>query len=950
MGGHSRWFRLSAAALAGSALAAVAAVSGAVPGVAAATSRSAPGAVSASSLQSAWEAAVAGPRLRHALIGAEAYDVTTGRTLASIHGGWRLTPGSVNKLYASAASLADWGDRFSLVTRVDQVRAGGAVYLVGGGGLFGAAIGSPGSGNGGLEQLATAVAARVRGGAARVVGVSTLLRGWTSGPGWDVSEVGAGGDPAVSTLTSDGDDVVATVAAGSRGGTRPVVTLDAADRALVPPGFFRIEDQAVTGPAGGHGTLFARCVPGTGTIVISGVKPLGSQPVKEYLAIGDPALFTAALFQWYLARDGVRLARPATTGTLPAGARGVGSYRSPQSLGSYLYAQNGWSVNEMAENLYRMLGVATGGTGSPQDAQAAITAYLARAHLPQDRVQVDGSGLSVLDEMSAAQLAGLLGYVAHQPYFGPFEHSLIAIGRTRHCTFMCGLMDGTAADGHVWLKTGNLANQWNYAGYARARNGDLIAFALLFDGLQGDNAFGQAIGPIDRMTVDAASWPDEPAGPGARASAAGGGGGDRGLPGSVAALLPAGVAAAVRRGYSPGDVVSASVVRVASGAVAAQSNGQTELQGGLLGRLATVATVLRHAGGLTVGGPEIQAAGRVSGGRVEGDLVLNGRYDPLLSRQQLAGLARSLARSGIRSVAGRLEFVAGGAGPFGDQAYGVTDLPFSTPQEDVGASFSPPASPLTADQDQVTIAVRGAARPGLPAQVTVEPAGTPVRLTGAVGTVRSGPSPAAVWQPGPQAYRLSGSVTPGERTTLLVAPPYPGLVAADWLLASLRSAGITVPGSPVPVTADPGGRRLAGEPAPALAAEAKLALTQPSNVAPFDLYQLLGSHAGADVTALTGWYDQIIDPSGNAADDFLTAGSISGMLAAVDGVPAEAPLVSLLNRPWIVRLPERTTMAGYATGPGGELLAYTVIVNGQLYDPAPDLPSRFEPLITTEGA
>jgi hypothetical protein len=31
----------------------------------------------------------------------------TGRALASVHANWRLTPGSVTKLYATAASLAD---------------------------------------------------------------------------------------------------------------------------------------------------------------------------------------------------------------------------------------------------------------------------------------------------------------------------------------------------------------------------------------------------------------------------------------------------------------------------------------------------------------------------------------------------------------------------------------------------------------------------------------------------------------------------------------------------------------------------------------------------------------------------------------------------------------------------------------------------------------------------
>jgi D-alanyl-D-alanine carboxypeptidase/D-alanyl-D-alanine-endopeptidase (penicillin-binding protein 4) len=900
----------------------------------------APATAVTSPLQSAWQSVLTEPGIRHALIGGFAYDVTTGKTLASIHAGWRLTPGSVTKLYATAASLADWRSRFSLVTRVAQAQAGGPVYLVGGGEEFNASLSKP-SGNAGLADIAKAVAARVHR-ASRVVGVSTLFNGWAAGPAWDLSEVGVIGDPAVSALTSDRDNLVVTAAPGASAGSRPAVTIDPGDPALVPPGFFRVENDAVTGPPGAHSTLFISCTPGTDTIVVTGTEPRGSQPVTGYLAIGNPAQYTAALFQHYLAADGVRLAQPATTGTLPGGAHDVYAYASPQPLSGYIRTQNSWSVNQMAENLYRLLGPARHGPGSPQAAQAAISAYLARAHLGSDRVQVDGSGLSILDEMSAAQVAGLLSYVARQRYFTTFEHSLIHIGRTGQCTFMCGFMDHTAADGHVWLKTGSLANQWNYAGYAHARNGDLIAFALMFDGLQASDSFNQAIGPIDKMTVDVARWPDEPS---ARAAAPAVQ--NAGLPASVAALLPAGAAGAARSGDAPGDVVAASVVNVATGKVVAQVNGQTELQAGLLARLATVATALRQPSRLTLAGPKVQATGPVSGGSVDGNLILAGRNDPMIGRQQLAALARSLAGRGIRSIAGRLEYVAGGSAAFGNQSYGISNLPFSAPYEDVGASFSPPAGPLVVGQDQVSLVVHGAAQPGGPASVTVEPTGSPVRLTGAIQTTGSASArPAAVWQPGPGAYKLSGSVTAGQRTTLLVAPPYPALVAADWFLAALRAAGISVQGAPVPLATDPGGARLASQPPPSLDAEARQAMTDPSNVAPYSMYLQLGPHPGARIAALIGSFDQIVDPSGNAADDFITARSISGMLAAIHADPAEAPLVSLLGQPWIVRQPEHTTVTGYTTGPSGQPLAYTVIINGQLYNPVPDLPSRYEPQIS----
>jgi D-alanyl-D-alanine carboxypeptidase/D-alanyl-D-alanine-endopeptidase (penicillin-binding protein 4) len=910
---------------------------------AARTSAAGPGPISP--LQSAWLSALAEKPIQHAMIGAYAYDVTTGKTLAAIHPDWLLTPGSVNKLYASATALADIGSRFRLVTRVEQARSGGPLYLVGDGDGLGDPLysppGQPEAPNQ-LRQLAESVARKVHS-AAGVVGVSSLFTGWQAGPGWDVSEVPSSGDPLVSALSADFDSVFVAVNPAAAAGRRPVVRLDATDPEWLVPGYFKIEDEATTGPRGSASTLYINSVIGTRTVVITGSIPVGSSRNWGYLSIDDPALFAADLFARYLKQDGVRLTAPDKTGRLPAHSSEVAAKQDPQNLNAYLTEQNSWSINEMAENLYRLDGVAYRGSGSPAASQAAVNAYLAKAHLSRHRVQVDGSGLSVLDEVSARQVVQLLAYAAHQSYFTEFEHSLIHIGRTSQCTFMCGIMDHTAADGTVWLKTGNLANQWNYAGYARAKNGNLIAFTLFFDGLNENNPLGESLGAIDQMTVDAASWPHEPkpesaAKQRAQLAALAADTGD--LPRSVTDKLPASVTAAVRRNYATGEEVSAAVAAVPTGKLVAQSNGQTELQGGLLARLATVSTALSDASKLQLSGPTLSATGPVSGGDLHGNLVLNGNSDPLLSAQQLTALARSVAAQGITSITGHLDYVAADAG----QQFGIPNLPFSTPYEDIGAAFAAPRSPLTVNDDQVAIFVRGTA-PGQPAQVAVGPAGAPVTLTGAVRTTSGGAgSASAAYVPGTHSYRLSGSVRPGGVTQMTVAPPYPGLVGAGEFAAALRQAGVSVPGAPVAVPAS-SGTALASLPPPAPAAEALVALNNPSDVAPFDLYNQLGPNSDSEIAARIGSYDQVIDPSGNAAADFLTADSIAQLLASLHASPQAWPVTSELSRPWIVRLPERTTIAGYARTAGGQLVAYTVIINGQLYQPDPDSASRYEPRI-----
>jgi D-alanyl-D-alanine carboxypeptidase/D-alanyl-D-alanine-endopeptidase (penicillin-binding protein 4) len=932
--GAFRWV----AAVAAGALATLTATAAGPPATAAATA-SRPAAISP--LQSAWLSVLAGRAIEHALVGAYAYDVTTGKTLAAVHQNWRLTPGSVTKLYATATALADWGSRFLLITRVEQARKGGPLYLVGDGDGLYAPPGKP-VGAGQLEQLASSVARRVHR-ATGVVGVASLFTGWTAGPGWDVSEVPSSGDPVVSALTADFDNLYVAVDPGKAPGRRPIVRLDPQDPQMLAPGFFKIDDEATTGRPHSASTIYVNTLIGTRTLVITGSIPAGGKRTWGYLAVGDPALYTADLFAKYLRQDGVRLAGPASTGRLPHRSRQIASYTDPRDLSSYLTWQNSWSINLMAENLYRLDGVAYRGIGSPAASQAAGSAYLSRAGLPQDRVQVGGSGLSVLDEMSARQLVQLLSYVAHQSYFSEFEHSLIHIGRTTQCTFMCGLMDHTAADGTVWLKTGNLANQWNYAGYARAKNGNLIAFALFFDGLNENNPLGESLGPIDRMTIDAASWPHEPKPESAasqRAQLAALAEDSTDLPRSVTAQLPASVAAVVRHDYAGGDEVSAAVAALPTGRVIAQSNGQTELQGGLLARLATVSTALTDAGSLKRSGPAVSATGPVSGGRLDGNLVLTGNSDPLLSAGQLTTLAQAVAARGISKVSGHLDYVAADA----TQQWGIPNLPFSTPYEDIGAAFAPPRAPLTASGDQVTILVRGTTA-GRRAQAVETPAGAPVKLTGTIRTERTaGPAPTAAYVPGTHSYRLSGTLRPGRTARLVVAPPYPGLVAADEFAAALRRAGVSVSGAPTAAAA-PSGTVLASLPAPSAAAEAQVALSSPSDVAPFDLYTQLGTNNDAEIAARIGSYDQVVDPSGNAADDFLTADSIARMLASFHSSPEAGPVIDELSRPWIVRLPERTTIAGYARTAGGRLVAYTVIINGELYQPNPDSASRYEPSI-----
>jgi D-alanyl-D-alanine carboxypeptidase/D-alanyl-D-alanine-endopeptidase (penicillin-binding protein 4) len=456
-------------------------------------------------LQAAWSQIVASAGLRHAAIAGYAYDITTGTVLASLHGDWRLTPASVNKLFTSAAALADLGPDFRYTT---TVRLGPAtttqaptLYLVGGGDPWLEAD----SGRQ-LNAMAQAVALHIHH-IARVVGVTSAFSGPRLGTGWTENDVTCNYTPNICALTAERDEIGVTVT-GAAAGQLPRIQLFENDGGPVLHHYFHIINRGRVNNTGVN-TLAITRTPGTNRIIVSGAIPSG-QTFSELLSVHDPAAFATRLFAQLLRADGVAITGHSAIGALPASTDILVVHRSAP-LAHYLQIQNTYSINLMAESLYRTLGAALFGAGTPANAHAAVFAFIHQAHLSPAFDSVDGSGLSPLDAVSPQQVVALLTYAAHQPWFRVFEHSLIHIGHTKQCSFMCGQMDGTVANRHVWMKTGDLGNQWNESGYARAANGDLIAFSLFFDGLNAQNFYQQAIGPEDHMVVAAAAWPDLPA-------------------------------------------------------------------------------------------------------------------------------------------------------------------------------------------------------------------------------------------------------------------------------------------------------------------------------------------------------------------------------------------------------------------------------------------------------
>jgi D-alanyl-D-alanine carboxypeptidase/D-alanyl-D-alanine-endopeptidase (penicillin-binding protein 4) len=156
---------------------------------------------------------------------------------------------------------------------------------------------------------------------------------------------------------------------------------------------------------------------------------------------------------------------------------------------------NAPSDNFFAETLLKDIGARFGGAGSTAAGAGVVRGEMQSVFDIDPRLN-DGSGLSRSDRTTPAQVISLLSQMEAIP---AFTESLAITGDTgtlvhenRH----------TYAQGRCRGKTGTLHDVSNVVGYCRARDGHVLAYAFLMNGVDPDAAH-----PIqDRMQVAVARY------------------------------------------------------------------------------------------------------------------------------------------------------------------------------------------------------------------------------------------------------------------------------------------------------------------------------------------------------------------------------------------------------------------------------------------------------------
>jgi D-alanyl-D-alanine carboxypeptidase/D-alanyl-D-alanine-endopeptidase (penicillin-binding protein 4) len=189
-----------------------------------------------------------------------------------------------------------------------------------------------------------------------------------------------------------------------------------------------------------------------------------------------PALAAAALFRAALRQAGIAVTGAARVGVAPADAVPIASVESPP-LASIIRFMDHESDNFTAEMLLKELGAMQLAHGTSAAGAAVVMQELADAGVPTTGVRiVDGSGLSLLDRLTANALTSVLRAAWLNPDIRSVLRAALPVAGVNG-TLQDRMRTGPA-HGTVLAKTGTTSEASALSGFVR----DRYAFAVLQNG------------------------------------------------------------------------------------------------------------------------------------------------------------------------------------------------------------------------------------------------------------------------------------------------------------------------------------------------------------------------------------------------------------------------------------------------------------------------------------
>jgi len=405
--------------------------------------------------------------------------LSRGDTLYALNADSGLQPASNFKLFTSALALDQFGPEHSFRTEV--LRAGdvvggtlrGDLILRGGGdpALSGRFI--DGGPNAPMERLADIVAdagiKRVNG---HLVADASAFDPQRIPEGWKRHYLHESYAARVSALSLN-ENVLDVVVRATKVGSKAAVVLEPNTDLPVVSSVRTLEHR---------GARLSAFTTKAGTIEVHGWIGAHTTERRLELVVEDPTAFAAGAFRRALAARGITVDSVTVFDAAPAGAQRLGDLPSPP-LGRMLSVMNRESINHFAELIFR--DAARHGSadsiGSAESGNALLQRFLvSKVGVDSDAVTAaDGSGLSVLDRVTPRALVQVLAYCDRAPWSDAFHASLPVAGETE---LLARRMRATPAQGNLHAKTGTTNSVISLGGYVTAQDGELLAFAFIYNG------------------------------------------------------------------------------------------------------------------------------------------------------------------------------------------------------------------------------------------------------------------------------------------------------------------------------------------------------------------------------------------------------------------------------------------------------------------------------------
>jgi serine-type D-Ala-D-Ala carboxypeptidase/endopeptidase (penicillin-binding protein 4) len=459
-------------------------------------------------LRADFTAAFAAPAFTNAIWGVVVRSLRTGETLYAQNPRTFLMPASNMKVVTVAAAADRLGWDYTFQTRVAAVGTiGGGVLrgdlvIVGSGdpSLGGRPTDGPAIVDAWADQIRAAGITAIDG---RVIGDDNAFDDEALGAGWAWDYLSAGYAAPIGGLEFNEDVVQVALKPGAAAGDPVKAELRPDTSGLA------VEVAARTGAKDAELDLNLSRLPGSRTLRVTGTIPLGRADVTRTVSVDNPTIFMAGALKRALVAKGVAVSGEAVdVDSLPSvpdltSAQTLVTYTSP-SLAAIAKVCLKSSQNLYADTLLKRLGqTAPGAAATTVAGIKAVQDVLARWGVSGDRyLQVDGSGLSRYNYLTADVLATVLAHVAADDRLrAAFADALPVAGVDGT---IASRMKNTKAQGNARAKTGSISNARALSGYVTSADGEPLVFSMIVNNFNVPQSDADAI--MDRAVVRLAEF------------------------------------------------------------------------------------------------------------------------------------------------------------------------------------------------------------------------------------------------------------------------------------------------------------------------------------------------------------------------------------------------------------------------------------------------------------